>query len=51
MSRTTKVPLPASVTRCDNRWVAPRIPILMRYGEPPVGQSFLAVARKPVEKT
>lgn len=38
-------------TRYYDRWVVPWISILERYWEPPVGQSLLAVARKPVEKT
>lgn len=43
--------LRARDTRCYDRWVVPWISILERYWEPPVGQSLLAVARRPVEKT
>jgi SAM-dependent methyltransferase len=42
--------LRARQTRYYDRWVVPWLSILERYWEPPVGQSLLAVARKPVEK-
>jgi SAM-dependent methyltransferase len=44
-----KTSLRARDTRFYDRWVVPWISVLERYWEPPIGQSLLVVARKPVE--
>jgi SAM-dependent methyltransferase len=44
-----KTTLRASDTRLYDRWVVPWISVLERFREPRLGQSVLAVARKPME--